>query len=847
MDTKEIKDMLAGRWAEVIASLSSVPSSILDGGHHPCPKCGGTDRFNLDRDGSGSAFCNNCGSNENNCVASGGINTIMWLNSWDFKRAIGELERYLGPGKTIKPLSDETLAIRNDAYQKLAKAFPITDTHREQLQYRGLSNREIDQRGYWSLTESFSSTDLIRLWPQKVDRDPIAANVPGVLPGGAIKIAAGAGLMIPVRDYLGNIVGVQCRPDKPLKKGGKYYWLSSKKQGVVPGSQCHHASTITTSGNAVKPGVIRITEGPLKADITTSLSGIKTIAIAGVSNWRAAADEIEKAKPLSVLMAFDADCKTNKWVAAAAVDLFDHLTTSGFSVQIEDWDEQYKGIDDALAAKSPVEVLDKDATSEQIEHMRIVAAGAGKGSRLKNYKLVPSKGDDPNKAWEAEPLPVPEIAGQLLELHEQWPKSVKGMLFIPGQNDKIRYLASSNELFGWLGVTAPVDFKYQNGCIGKQEFFAELPHHLERFEAAEELPHFPPIPGHYYATQVEPGDGKRLEEFIDFFAPATEYDRELILAFTVTTFWGGGPGRRVAFGVDSVSGTGAGKSELVKRISSLSGGCYDFDAKRIDEDSLRKKLVNGDQHRVALLDNIKESCLSSAVIESLVTSSTVGGHKLHVGYTSRPNTITWAMTMNGMSLSRDLAQRTVVIRLAEPKRSGSWDDDFDSFLASHRGDVIRDIAAFFERPAAKLSKFTRWASWEKAVLARLANPVAVQKMIENRAADSDEDKSTAQSIAEYFTAQLFDLGYKPHEETIHIPSDIALIWLNECGKGGLKERQGHACLKNLVDGGSLRNLILNPSRKKGRGWLWNPHSENEIKYTLKDTFKASQREKRDYF
>ncbi len=139
------------------------------------------------------------------------------------------------------------------------------------------------------------------------------------------------------------------------------------------------------------------------------------------------------------------------------------------------------------------------------------------------------------------------------------------------------------------------------------------------------------------------------------------------------------PGRRVAFGIDSISGTGAGKSELAKRVAGLSGGYYEFDAAEIKEENIRKALMNGQRHRVALLDNIKESCISSTTIESLITSATSGGHRLNIGYGSRPNNMTWVMTMNGMSMSRDLAQRTVVIKLAEPRRSGTWDDEVDQF------------------------------------------------------------------------------------------------------------------------------------------------------------------------
>ena len=60
VDVAELKHEAAGRWPEILAALGGVPRDILDGQHHPCPKCGGTDRFRLvDRD-AGALYCNQC-------------------------------------------------------------------------------------------------------------------------------------------------------------------------------------------------------------------------------------------------------------------------------------------------------------------------------------------------------------------------------------------------------------------------------------------------------------------------------------------------------------------------------------------------------------------------------------------------------------------------------------------------------------------------------------------------------------------------------------------------------------------------------------------------------------------
>lgn len=833
LEASEIKARLAGQWATVIASLcSSVDPRILDGEHHPCPKCGGTKRFNLCREGTGAAYCNDCPDGP--AVASSGIDTIMWLNGWDFVRTMRELEDYLEP--PVIAVSEDVRLLRHRTYSKLESIFPLATRHQDELVQRGLTALEVRHRGYWTAPAS-AALGLLSAFGE--DRPAIARTVPGVMPGGSLTIAASNALMIPVRNNDGEIVGLQLKPDRPTEKG-KYLWFSSKE--VSSGSPCHFA--LPPAEGECRPAVVRFTEGPLKADIATALSGVRTLAIAGVSNWKVGAAAVRSLSPEFVWLAFDMDAQLNPGVARAVVDSYDELLAAGVLVQIETWDPFYKGIDDALAAKIPTTVQSLEETKKIIDRLRKVSKERQASGKLRNFKMVPSKSENPEKVWDKEPLPVQDIACSLLKLTGGLPKAAAGVLFVTTEAKEIRKFSDSNELFGWIGTKAPAEFSGGEGLVNKKEFFCELPHHVDHYVDTEEWPHFPPRENYFYAKSYSPGDGTYLNQFLDFFSPATSFDRQLIMAFIATTFWGGSPGRRVAFGIDSVSGTGAGKSELAKRVSALTGGCYEFDAADIKEETIRKALMNGQRHRVALLDNIKESCLSSATIESLITSAAVGGHRLNIGYGSRPNTMTWVMTMNGMSLSRDLAQRTIVIKLTEPKRSGTWDDDVDKFMAEHRDKVIADVAAFFSRPAVTLERFTRWSSWERSILARLDNPPILQKLIDTRASDADEDKTTANSICEYFEEKLRDFGYDTDVDVVHIPGHIATEWMIEATGKEFSKRSAGASLKNLVDGGSLRNFSLNPSRKHGRGWIWNSgHARDNVLYTLEATYES--RKKRD--
>ena len=94
MDVATIKQAAAGRWPEILTTLGGIPAEVLDGQHHPCPKCGGTDRFRAfdDFQETGGVYCNQCDA-ENN---GDGISTLQWVNGIDFKSAVKLVAGHLG-------------------------------------------------------------------------------------------------------------------------------------------------------------------------------------------------------------------------------------------------------------------------------------------------------------------------------------------------------------------------------------------------------------------------------------------------------------------------------------------------------------------------------------------------------------------------------------------------------------------------------------------------------------------------------------------------------------------------------------------------------------------------------
>jgi hypothetical protein len=158
--------------------------------------------------------------------------------------------------------------------------------------------------------------------------------------------AGAAGLLIPVRDLEGHIVALKVRADAP-GDSPKYTTISSAKHGgASPGAQVHIPLHDSPHGET-----IRLTEGELKADVSTVLSGLLTVSVPGVALWRKAVPVFEALQPQQVLLAFDADWRTNPHVTQALGHAAFAIVNAGYEVQVEVWEPALgKGIDDLLAA-----------------------------------------------------------------------------------------------------------------------------------------------------------------------------------------------------------------------------------------------------------------------------------------------------------------------------------------------------------------------------------------------------------------------------------------------------------------------------------------------------------------
>ena len=445
-----------------------------------------------------------------------------------------------------------------------------------------------------------------------------------------------------------------------------------------------------------------------------------------------------------------------------------------------------------------------------------------------NFRTVMVTGASGNQEEVKASARMTEIADQLKKPAAGWPKRVEETLFIPTRDNQPVYLGSTQRLFAWLDSLAKVDWTKGSKFITQERFFEHLRMNVEQFEAIETLPHWPPIPGIYYLHQPVPVPAVMLERLLDFFHPSTRFDRELIKAMILTLFWGGSPGSRPAFLVtgpdqDPEQGRGVGKSHLCQILAEeLAGGFVDVaPTDTIADVKTRLLSTESGRRRVVRLDNVKTHKFSWADLEGLITSSEISGRALYVGEGRRPNILVWMITLNGASLSKDMAQRCIQIKLDHPQFNPSWETEVREFIRSNRWGLIADIRALLEADS-KLSKVeTRWAAWERDVIGKMDGWNTLQTEIRLRQEDIDDDDDERTHVGEFFAAQLKLRSHDPDLETVFIPSVTAAEWVSDATRTKYPTNRASAFLSGLSiaelrksDRGSQRRMGLD----RQEGW-----------------------------
>jgi hypothetical protein len=416
-----------------------------------------------------------------------------------------------------------------------------------------------------------------------------------------------------------------------------------------------------------------------------------------------------------------------------------------------------------------------------------------------------------------QPLGIDDICKSLKRLTGGWPKCISGMLcYVVGS--EVRVLEDAAALFAWIGGHAPVEWRRGARAGTKEEFFKRL-NQRRRWKWSTPYPHFPELPGVLYLTEApEAKHTGKLDKLVDRFRPKTDKDRELIKAFILTLFWGGPPGKRPQFVIaseeygDPEAGRGTGKTTLVQYLAELVGGCIDVDPSG-DRGRILSNLLSPSSwgQRIALIDNLKTSRFSDDFLERLVTRTEITGHRLYRGFATRPNLLTWVVTVNGAFFSTDEARRSVVICLARPsKKPSDWDGETLEFLRENREAILADVRWHLEvKKPQPLTKVDTWGPWCQGVLSRCKEPDALLKHILKQRASIDADKMDVELALDHLRGCMVSYFEETYGKVLVMDNEIVwapTAWLSQALRSlyrDLTERRVQLLLRRLTSSGRL--------------------------------------------
>lgn len=350
-----------------------------------CPNCRGKRKLNINFN-KNMFRCNKCGDKAIH-TQGGPIDLYMlYMGITEYREAYKALEDdgFISkePSERPKPVFQEveeklaTLEERDATYRALLSLLNLHGRHKESLRARGLSEEQIIRNGYRSMPSDPKAVAL-----KLAQLGCTLEYVPGFYrddEGAWRMMNAGSGILIPQRNSTGKIQGFQIRLDQKKSDGPRYISFSSrdKKLGAPAHSYVHY-----------RPGElgcsqIVLTEGALKADVVSALSGYSVLSVPGVNSQKYLPSAIKALLPRGVkkvLIAYDMDAETNEHVEKAKgrlIDTLNHTCTGcglivrpdrrqlikdgtcprcskrlGLSHATLKWNAEFKGLDDYLLAK----------------------------------------------------------------------------------------------------------------------------------------------------------------------------------------------------------------------------------------------------------------------------------------------------------------------------------------------------------------------------------------------------------------------------------------------------------------------------------------------------------------
>jgi hypothetical protein len=377
-------------------------------------------------------------------------------------------------------------------------------------------------------------------------------------------------------------------------------------------------------------------------------------------------------------------------------------------------------------------------------------------------------------------------------------------------------------------------------ALSLDDFFEALRQTLPHYKSWSLFPKWPERTSHLAIKKVAPAKTGSLSRLVDYFCPSRDVDRIFIKALFATVGWSNGAGLRPLFviagtGEDHDSDQGTGKSKLVHMLERLWGRGASI-PQGMGPDRIIALLQSLGQSNVPIikLDNIRDFA-SNPILEAYITDEEISGYKLHHGFGSIKNDFTWVATGNSPHFNRDLANRTVLIKLARPKNPlPEWQETVERFIDDNREAILADVGHILTSSSVVVETakdVARWGPWLSAVLNKL-DPDAhkFMSMGQTELAASEDHLIFKDHLENYVSRY-----YRAYKSNVTVDSDKDCVFLSNnvifdiyakvAGRAARNSRT-FVVINNLakkIGLTRLKNSVRIEGHGKIRGYLLNGH------------------------
>lgn len=319
-----------------------------------CPFCLGESTMSVTYGEKNLFNCFKCGEKGNSISFVARMENISSKEAYilELKKENGTHKAFTAPVVEKRKL-DYTQIDR--VYRFFLSQLSLSSKHKQNLLNRGLNEETIRKNGYKTLISYKNKKkrqEIIRAILNHFKSETVLEGIPGFFKTeDKWDFMASDGFLIPLLNEYQQLYAFQVRLDKSFSDGRKYiYFSSSKYEGSPSVYGGIHVRRYEGSSTYL------ITEGALKGDVASFLTGSNIITIQGIgASHDNVVEYLTKNNIEKVKFAPDMDFTSNEKVRNSTIALYKKITENKIYVEILSWASLYlqegdivKGIDDYL-------------------------------------------------------------------------------------------------------------------------------------------------------------------------------------------------------------------------------------------------------------------------------------------------------------------------------------------------------------------------------------------------------------------------------------------------------------------------------------------------------------------